>query len=68
MIFGHTTDTDIKYLNDEAHRYELPYFTCKFYDAKFMYNTFAGISGKSLGVSKICDALGISGPQHEHKS
>lgn len=68
MVFGHTTESDIKYLNDEARRYGLQYFTCNFYDAKFMYNTFAGLSSKSFGVAKICDELGISRPKHEHRS
>ena len=68
LIFGHTTDADIKYLNDESKRYHLPFFTCKFYDAKYMYNTYAGVSNKSLGVAKICDELGISRPNHEHRS
>lgn len=68
MIFGHTVETDIKYLNDEATRYRLPFFNCKFYDAKFMYNTYAATPGKSFGVSKICTELGIAPPIHEHKS
>ncbi len=68
LVLGHTTDADIKYLNDEAERYSLPFFNCKFYDAKFMYNLYAGTPNKSLGVSKICEELGISTPKHEHKS
>ncbi len=68
LVLGHTTDADIKYLNDEANRYNLPFFNCKFYDAKFMYNLSAGTPNKSLGVAKICEELGISTPKHEHKS
>ena len=67
MIFGHTVDRDIKYLNDEAKRYGLPFFDCKFYDAKYMYNTFAGTHDES-GVSKICTELGVALPAHEHRS
>lgn len=68
LILGHTTDSDIKYLNDEAKRYSLPFFTCKFYDVKYMYNTFAGKPNSSYGVSKICDELGIQRPDHAHRS
>lgn len=68
MIFGHTVNTDMRYLNDEAGRYGLPYFDCKFYDAKFMYNTYANTPGKSFGVARICTELGIELPGHEHRS
>ena len=68
MIFGHTVDADIKYLNDEAKRYGLPFFDCKFYDAKYMYNTYARTPNESYGVSKICAELGVALPAHEHRS
>lgn len=68
LILGHTIDADMKYLNDEARRYNLPFFTCKFYDAKFMYNTFVKTPNRSFGVAKICDELAINRPKHEHKS
>lgn len=68
MILGHTVDADIKYLNDEAVRYKLSFFDCKFYDAKYMYNTYSGTPDKSVGVSKICTELGIDSPVHEHRS
>ena len=68
IVFGHTVDSDIKYLNDEAKRYGLPYFECKFYDAKYMYNTYAGTPNKSFGVSQICSELKIGLPKHAHKS
>ncbi len=68
MIFGHTTDADIKYLNDEARRYGLPFFDCKFYDAKYMYDTYAVTPNGSVGVSGICEKLGIEPPKREHKS
>ena len=68
MIFGHTVDADIKYLNDEAKRYGLSFFDCKFYDAKYMYNTYTGTPDKSVGVANICTELGIDLPAHEHRS
>lgn len=68
LIFGHTTDSDMKYLNDEAKRYNLPFFSCDFYDVKYMYNTYTGKSKSSYGVSKICDELGIQRPDHAHRS
>lgn len=68
MIFGHTVDADFKYLNDEAKRYGLPFFNCKFYDARYMFNTYVGVSDKSYSVSKICTKLGIELPEHAHKS
>lgn len=67
MIFGHTVDSDIKYLNDEARRYSLPFFECKFYDAKYMYCTYAQ-KPEQHGVSKICELLEIDSPDHAHKS
>lgn len=68
MIFGHTVDADIKYLNDEAERYALPYFDCKFYDAKYMYSAYAQTPNEFFSVSKICTKLEIALPKHEHKS
>ena len=73
MIFGHTVDSDFKFLNDEARRYSLSFFSCKFYDAKYMYDTYArttseGGDNNSLSVSKICVALGIELPENVHKS
>ncbi|MCH5350976.1 MAG: hypothetical protein J1F39_03300 [Clostridiales bacterium] len=72
MIFGHTVDSDFKFLNDEARRYSLPFFDCRFYDAKYMYDTYAKTEsagdGNSLSVSKICVALGIELPELVHKS
>ena len=68
LIFGHTADCDMKYLNDEAKRYNLPFFSCDFYDVKYMYNTYTGKSNSSCGVSKICDELGILRPEHAHRS
>ena len=67
MIFGHTVDSDFKYLNDESRRYNLPYFDCKFYDVKYMYDTYAQ-ADKSSSVSKICAALEIELPVQVHRS
>ena len=35
IVVGHTVDSDAKFLNDEAKRYNKPFFNYKFYDAKY---------------------------------
>ena len=67
MMIGHTVDADAGYLNDEARRYNLPFFNYSFYDAKEMYTAYANTS-KSVGLEEIGKNLGSKGPEHAHKS
>lgn len=69
IVFGHTIATDIKYLNDESRRYNLPFVSCRFYDVGYIYNTFTGNdSHNQYGVSRICKELNIEENFREHKS
>lgn len=67
LILGHTVDADAGYLNDEAKRYGLPFFQFRFYDVKEMFSEYANAKG-SVGLEKIGELLGTSGPSHAHKS
>lgn len=67
LIIGHTVDADAGYLNDEARRYELPFFNYSFYDAKEMYTAYANAS-RGVGLEEIGQMLGSNGPNHAHKS
>ena len=66
-IFGHTVDADAKYLNDEAKRYDLPFFNYTFYDVKEMYSAYAN-SKKGVSLEKIGDILGSKNRGHAHRA
>lgn len=66
-IFGHTVDADAKYLNDEAKRYNLPFFNYTFYDVKEMYSAYAN-SKKGVSLEKIGDILGSKNRGHAHRA
>lgn len=67
MIVGHTVDADAGYLNDEARRYDLPFFNYTFYDVKEMYTAYANTS-RSISLEQIGEELGSDGPEHAHRS
>ena len=66
-VLGHTVDADAGYLNDEARRYNLPFFNYTFYDVKEMFTTYANTQ-HGVGLEEIGNILGASGPKHAHKS
>jgi hypothetical protein len=67
LCVGHTVDADAKYLNDEAKRYEKPYFNFKFYDAKEMYSSYANVK-KSVGLEKISQEFGDKSRHRAHRA
>lgn len=67
MVLGHTVDADAGYLNDEARRYNLPFFNYTFYDAKEMFTAYANTQS-GVGLEAIGKILGASGPKHAHRS
>lgn len=67
LILGHTIDADVKYLNDEAKRFKLPYFSFSFFDVKYLYMQFAGLK-HSVRVKKICEVMKLPVQNHEHRS
>ena len=67
MVLGHTVDADAGYLNDEARRYNLPFFNYTFYDAKEMFTAYANTQS-GIGLETIGKILGASGPKHAHRS
>ena len=67
LIFGHTIDTDAKYLNDESKRYQLPYINFEFYDIKEIYKLYKpDSSGPSL--ERMSEILGLGTPDKLHSA
>lgn len=67
MIFGHSIDSDARYLNDECKRYNLPFLKYKFYDVMHMYKGYSG-EKDLLGLKKIAIELGSKQQENEHRA
>lgn len=67
IVVGHTVDLDSKYLNDECRRYNMPFFTYSFYDAKEMYKEYAN-SKLDVGLKKMSEKLESNEPKIAHRS
>lgn len=66
-VFGHTMESDAKFLNDEAERYGLPYLSYGFCDVKYMHAEELGIE-RGMGVEKLGEILGSARAAHVHRS
>ena len=67
IVVGHTVDADAKFLNDEAKRYNKPFFNYKFYDAKYMYSSFAKTQSL-MGLEKISENFGYDKKHLQHRA
>ena len=67
MIFGHSIDSDARYLNDECKRYALPYINYKFYDVIHIYKGYSN-EKDLLGLKKIAIELGVKEQDNEHRA
>lgn len=67
IYIGHTIDADAEYLNDEALRYNKPYFHFKFYDISYVYRDIAGDSRKKK-LEEISRLLNVGMHLHAHRA
>lgn len=67
LYIGHTIDADAKYLNDEAERYDKPYFNYKFYDVREIYSSYAHTEG-NVGLETMSRAFGNVSRHHSHRA
>lgn len=64
-VFGHTTDSDAKALNDDIQRYKLPSIDFEFYDIKEFYKQYKN-KKRDIGLKDILNDLKINGDDLEH--
>ena len=66
-IFGHTLVSDVKALNDELCRYDLPSINYSYYDTNLIYQLYTN-SNESISLKNLLNALEIIGDKNEHNA
>ena len=64
LVAGHATMNDVKYLNFEAHRFNLPSFAFNFADTQFVYMNVVGEFSRQFGLGAIAQELGVEFTAH----
>ncbi|MCD8306754.1 MAG: 3'-5' exonuclease [Clostridia bacterium] len=64
MVYGHAVENDIKYLNLETRRYNLPPFHFSFSDTQLIYRTLTGDFTQCPGLETMAAQLGIDFKPH----
>ena len=64
LVAGHATMNDVKYLNFEAHRFNLPSFVFNFADTQFVYMNVIGEFSRQFGLGAIAQELGVEFTAH----
>ena len=64
LVLGHAVMNDVKYLNLESQRFNLPSFQFRFADTQFIYMTRMKDFSKQLGLGAIAQALGVEFTPH----
>ena len=64
LVAGHATMNDVKYLNLESHRFQLPSFAFSFVDTQFIYMNKIGEFNRQYGLGKIAESLGVEFTPH----
>lgn len=64
LVAGHATMNDVKYLNFEAHRFNLPSFAFDFADTQFVYMNVVGEFSRQFGLGAIAEQLGVEFTAH----
>ena len=64
LVAGHATMNDVKYLNFEAHRFQLPSFAFDFADTQFVYMNVVGEFSRQFGLGAIAEQLGVEFTAH----
>ncbi len=64
LVAGHATMNDVKYLNFESHRFQLPSFAFDFADTQFVYMNVKGEFSRQFGLGAIAQELGVEFTAH----
>lgn len=64
LVVGHATMNDVKYLNLESRRFELPSFCFSFADTQFLYMNRVGDFTRQFGLGTIAQDLGVEFTAH----
>ena len=64
LVMGHATMNDVKYLNLESKRFQLPSFAFNFGDTQFLYMNRIGDFSRQFGLGGIAEALGVEFVAH----
>ena len=64
LVSGHATMNDVKYLNFESKRFNLPPFDFAFADTQFVYMNRIGEFSRQFGLGSIAQELGVEFTAH----
>lgn len=64
LVAGHATMNDVKYLNLETKRFQLPSFCFSFIDTQFIYMNKIGEFQRQFGLGTIAEQLGVQFTAH----
>ena len=64
LVAGHATMNDVKYLNFESKRFNLPPFSFDFADTQFLYMNKIGEFSRQFGLGVIAQDLGVEFTAH----
>ena len=64
VILGHSTLNDVKYLNLETKRFQLPSFEFTFSDSQLLYMTYINDFSRQLGLEYIANSLDVEFTPH----
>lgn len=64
LVAGHATINDVKYLNLESKRFNLPSFKFRFADTQFLYMNKIGEFNRQFGLGAIAEELGVDFTAH----
>ncbi len=64
LVVGHATMNDVKYLNFESKRFNLPSFRFRFADTQFLYMNTIGVFSRQFALGTIAKELGVQFTPH----
>ena len=64
LVSGHATMNDVKYLNFESKRFDLPSFEFEFADTQFVYMNIIKDFSRQFGLGTIAQELGVEFTAH----
>lgn len=64
LVVGHATMNDVKYLNLESKRFNLPSFRFRFADTQFLYMNKIGAFKRQFGLGTIAEELKVDFTAH----
>ncbi len=64
LVVGHAVQNDVKYLNLESRRFQLPSFSFRFADTQFLFMNVIGDFSRQYGLGIIAERLGVEFTPH----